>query len=57
MREEVEQLTEMVRELLELSRIESGQVPLRLASVEPGELIARAVARLAPQAERAGRRR
>jgi len=54
MREEVEQLTEMVRELLELSRIESGQVPLRLASVEPGELIARAVARLAPQAERAG---
>jgi two-component system phosphate regulon sensor histidine kinase PhoR len=54
MREEVDHLTEMVRELLELSRIESGQVPLRLAPVEPSELIERAVARLGPQAERAG---
>lgn len=54
MREEVEQLTEMVRELLELSRIESGQVPLRLAPIAPYALIERAVARLGPQAERAG---
>ena len=54
MREEVDNLTELVRELLELSRIESGQVPLRLASVAPDELIGRAVARLSPQAERAG---
>ncbi len=54
MREEVDNLTELVRELLELSRIESGQVPLRLAPVAPDELIGRAITRLAPQAERAG---
>jgi two-component system phosphate regulon sensor histidine kinase PhoR len=51
---EVDALTQMVEELLELSRIESGQAPLRLAPTPVGELVVRAVDRLRPQAERAG---
>lgn len=53
MGEEVDHLTQLVRELLELSRIESGQVPLERAPTAPLSLIAPAVARLRPQAERA----
>jgi two-component system phosphate regulon sensor histidine kinase PhoR len=49
---EVDSLTQMVEELLELSRIESGQVPLRLEAVPPHAAIAPAVERLAAQAER-----
>ena len=51
---EVDALTQMVQELLELSRIESGQVPLRLVPVLLSELVLPAVERLRPQAERAG---
>lgn len=51
---EVDSLTEMVRELLELARIESGEVWLNLAPQSPYDLAARAVERLLPQAERAG---
>jgi len=51
---EVDALSQMVEELLELSRIESGRVPLRLAPALPVHLIERAVERLAVQAERAG---
>jgi two-component system phosphate regulon sensor histidine kinase PhoR len=51
---EVDALTQMVEELLELSRIESGQVPLRLSPTLPSTVILPAVDRLRPQAERAG---
>jgi two-component system phosphate regulon sensor histidine kinase PhoR len=49
---EVDALTQMVEELLELSRIESGQVPLRLNPVLPHAAICPAVDRLRAQAER-----
>ncbi len=49
---EVDSLTQMVQELLELSRIESGKVPLRLSPVNVSEVIHPAVERLAPQTER-----
>lgn len=51
---EVDHLTQLVRELLELSRIESGQVPLTREPIAPDKLIELATARLATQAERAG---
>ncbi|MGA2113052.1 MAG: ATP-binding protein [Anaerolineales bacterium] len=51
---EVDALVQIVEELLELSRIESGQVPLRLEKVRPLELIEAACSRLQYQAERAG---
>ena len=51
---EVDALTQMVEELLELSRIESGQAPLRLAPVPVSEVAVPPVDRLRPQAERAG---
>jgi len=50
---EVDALTQMVEELLELSRIESGRMPLRLGPVPVGEIVLPAVERLRPQAERA----
>ncbi len=51
---EVDDLTQLVRELLELSRIESGQVQLALKPVSVVELLGRAAGRLQAQAERAG---
>jgi len=51
---EVDAMTQMVQELLELSRIESGQVPLRLQPVSVAEVVAPPTERLRPQAERAG---
>jgi len=51
---EVDSLTQMVQELLELSRIESGQVPIRAVSVAAAAVVRGPVDRLAPQAERAG---
>ncbi len=51
---EVDALTQMVRELLELSRIESGQVPMALGTVSLQEIIASCIERLATQAERKG---
>lgn len=50
---EVDALTQVVAELLELSRIESGKIPLRLRPVSWTELVLPAVERLQPQAERA----
>jgi two-component system phosphate regulon sensor histidine kinase PhoR len=49
---EVEALTHMVSELLELSRIESGRVPLHLRQVSPRKIVSSAVDRLRLQAER-----
>jgi len=51
---EVDALTQMVEELLELSRIESGQAPLRLTPTPVAEVVIPPVDRLRPQAERAG---
>jgi len=50
---EVDSMTQMVQELLELSRIESGQAPLRLFPTQVAMLVEPAVERLRPQAERA----
>jgi two-component system, OmpR family, phosphate regulon sensor histidine kinase PhoR len=51
---EVDALTQMATELLDLSRIESGQVSLELAAVDPIKLIQSAAERMRAQAERAG---
>jgi len=49
---ELSTLTQMVEELLELSQIESGQVPFRLKVTPVAKLIKKPVKRLTPQAER-----
>jgi two-component system, OmpR family, phosphate regulon sensor histidine kinase PhoR len=54
METEVDALSLMVSELLELTRIESGRVPLKMEAVSARELIDQAVERLRLQAERAG---
>jgi two-component system, OmpR family, phosphate regulon sensor histidine kinase PhoR len=51
---EVDALTQMATELLELSRIESGQIPLEFAVVDPVKLLNVAAERMRAQAERAG---
>jgi len=51
---EVDTLTQTVQELLELSRVESGQVPLRLEPTPVADLLVQPVERLRPQAGRAG---
>ncbi|HNB52686.1 MAG TPA: ATP-binding protein [Anaerolineales bacterium] len=50
---EVDSLTQIVHELLELSRIESGRVPIQFQKFDPKKLIAGACDRLRLQAERA----
>ena len=54
MEAEVDALAQMVQELLELSRVESGQVPLNPMPVSVQEIVLPTVERLQPQAERAG---
>jgi len=51
---EVDALTQMAQELLDLSKIESGQVALDLTSILPKTLLASAADRMKLQAERAG---
>jgi two-component system phosphate regulon sensor histidine kinase PhoR len=51
---EVDALSQMAAELLELTRIESGQVPLEFTTVAPKTLIESAVDRMRAQTERAG---
>ena len=51
---EIDNLIQLVGELLELSRIESGRVPLEKEWVKPVELTNRVRDRMALQAERAG---
>ncbi len=53
MQTQVDALTQMVEELLELSRIESGRVPIKQVPISPCQLIDQAVDRLSTQAERA----
>ncbi|NPV84412.1 MAG: PAS domain-containing protein [Anaerolineae bacterium] len=50
---EIDNLTQMVQELLELSRIESGRVPLERTLTFPSQLIHSAIERMQLQAERA----
>jgi len=50
---EVDSMSLMVAELLELSRIESGRVPLQLVPTRPLDILTPAVERLKLQAERA----
>jgi two-component system phosphate regulon sensor histidine kinase PhoR len=52
METELDALTHMVSELIELNRIESGRVPLQLRPVPPETLLASAAERLKVQAER-----
>ena len=49
---EVQHLTVLVSELLELSRIESGQVPMLLESVKAEQLVREVMARMLAQAQR-----
>ena len=51
---EVDALTQMAQELLDLSKIESGQVTLNLKPVAPLDLLHAAADRMRLQAERAG---
>jgi two-component system phosphate regulon sensor histidine kinase PhoR len=51
---EVDALSMMVSELLELSRIESGKVPLVFTEVSPCKILKTAIERLYIQADRAG---
>jgi len=51
---EVDALTQMATELLELSRIESGQVPLEFKAVPAAALLLSSAERMRAQVERAG---
>jgi two-component system phosphate regulon sensor histidine kinase PhoR len=51
---EIDSLTQMVRELLELSKLESGQAPLQWTPVALDQLVTTVLQRLAPQADRGG---
>jgi len=51
---EVDALTQMAQELLDLSRIESGQVSLELRKIQPSHLLHASAERMRTQTERAG---
>ncbi len=51
---EIDGLTQLVRELLELSRIESGQIKLNLKATDLRELVEQAAERMSAQAARSG---
>jgi two-component system phosphate regulon sensor histidine kinase PhoR len=51
---ETDRLTQLVEELLELSRIESGAAPMTFSPLDANKLVQSAVVRFAQQAERAG---
>ena len=53
---EVDSLTQMVQELLELSRIESGLAPIRLSRIKLSDILEAPLERLHPQAQRANLR-
>jgi two-component system phosphate regulon sensor histidine kinase PhoR len=50
---EIDRLAALVNELLDLARVESGRMLLRIESLEPDDLIPRGAERLRPQIERA----
>ena len=49
---EAQYLADMVSELMELSRIESGQLPMTIEPVEADQLVHEVLARMLPQAQR-----
>lgn len=49
---EIQYMTDLVNELLELSRIESGQVPMIMEPVEVEQLVREVMARMLPLAQR-----
>lgn len=51
---EVDRLVQMVEELIELSRIEAGDAPLKREPLDISGIIAHAVSRLRPQADKRG---
>lgn len=51
---ETDRMTQMVEELLELSRIESGAAPMSFAQLDAAALVTDTVKRFAQQADRAG---
>jgi len=51
---EIDNMTQLVQELLDLSKIESGRVPLERTYISPGEMIRPAAERMRIQAERSG---
>jgi len=51
---EVDRLVQMVTELLELSRLESGQAPLAMEPVDVGRMLEQTVERMLSQAKRKG---
>jgi two-component system phosphate regulon sensor histidine kinase PhoR len=51
---QVDTLTQLAREMYDLSLIESGRVPMRMVSTPLAALVDEVMARLAPQARRAG---
>ena len=51
---EVDALTQMAQELLDLARIESGQIPMEFNKVNPARLLASVADRMSAQIERAG---
>ncbi len=51
---EIDNLTQIVQELLDLSKIESGRVPLKRKATDPRALAEAAIERMRLQAERAG---
>ncbi len=54
MHREIDDLTQLVTELLTLSRVEAGAAELRREPIAPAELLSAAVARFGPLADRAG---
>ncbi len=51
---EVDRLTALVEDLLDLARLEAGRSKMRLEWIDPGELVMAGADRLRPQLERAG---
>lgn len=54
MNDEIDNMTQMVEEFLELAKIESGKVPFNITAVDPLAFLQPSVERMRPQAERAG---
>lgn len=51
---EVDRLTALVEDLLDLARLEAGRSQMRLERIDPGEMVLAGADRLRPQLERAG---
>ena len=54
MNDEIDNMTQMVEEFLELAKIESGKVPFNISPVDPLTFLQPSVERMKPQADRAG---